>query len=111
MKNYIQRGENLTLAAPAAVTSGDGVLVGSIFGVASGDAENGADVVLSTTGVFELPCPAADDFSVGAAAYWDATAGKATTDDDTGNNPKIGVAVAAAGVGVTTAKVRLNGSF
>ena len=38
MKNAIQRGENLTLPAPYAVTSGGGVKTGLIFGVAAGDA-------------------------------------------------------------------------
>ena len=28
MKNYVQEGENLTVAAPYAVTTGDGCLVG-----------------------------------------------------------------------------------
>ena len=37
MKNYVQPGNTITLTAPYAVTSGDGFLVGSIFGVAAGD--------------------------------------------------------------------------
>ena len=44
MKNYVQPGNTLTLTAPYAVTSGDGLLVGSIFGVAGGDAASGATV-------------------------------------------------------------------
>lgn len=109
MKNFVQRGENLTLNAPAAVLSGAGVLVGSIFGVANGDAALGAPVVLSTTGVFDLPKKTADDMPVGAVVYWDETAGEVTL-TATGNT-KIGVAIAAAGVGVTSARVRLNGTF
>ena len=38
MKNFIQKGNNITLTAPYNVTSGDGLLVGSAFGVATGDA-------------------------------------------------------------------------
>lgn len=34
MKNYVQRGDVITATAPANVTSGDGVLVGLLFGVA-----------------------------------------------------------------------------
>ncbi len=37
MKNYVQKGETLTLAAPYAVSSGAGALVGAIFGVAAAD--------------------------------------------------------------------------
>ena len=35
MKNFIQPGNTITLAAPAAVTSGSGLLVGAIFGIAA----------------------------------------------------------------------------
>ena len=41
MKTYVQPGNTITLTAPYAVASGDGLLVGSIFGVAAG-AANGA---------------------------------------------------------------------
>ena len=43
MKNFVQRGENIAVPAPAAVTSGAGVLIGALFGVANGDADTGAD--------------------------------------------------------------------
>jgi len=38
MKNFVQPGKTITLTAPYAVTSGDGLLVGSVFGVAAGTA-------------------------------------------------------------------------
>lgn len=38
MKNYVQPGESITLTAAAAASSGEGVLVNSLFGIASGDA-------------------------------------------------------------------------
>lgn len=111
MKIFIQTGDYITLAAPAAVTSGDGVLVGSLFGVATGNAENGADVVLSTVRVYTLPKKTADALTVGEVVYWD-DANSEVTETAT-NNAKIGVAIAAAGAGagVTTTKVRLNGTF
>ena len=40
MKNFVQPGSTITLTAPYAVASGDGLLVGAIFGVAAGDAAN-----------------------------------------------------------------------
>jgi predicted RecA/RadA family phage recombinase len=107
MKNYIQPGEAITIPAPAAVVSGAGVTVGSLFGVANADAANGEPVVLSTVGVFELPKVAADAIAVGEPIYFDA--GEASNDDSAGI--KVGVALAAAGAGVTTVTVRLNGSF
>ena len=41
MKNYVQPGNTIPLTAPYDVASGDGLLVGSIFGVAAGNAVNG----------------------------------------------------------------------
>ena len=74
MKNYVQKGENLTIPAPYAVTSGGFLKSGLILGVASGDALSGADVDVVTVGVFELPKVSTDVFAVGAAVYWDNTA-------------------------------------
>ncbi|MEM1131135.1 MAG: DUF2190 family protein [Pseudomonadota bacterium] len=109
MRNFIQPGHNVTVPAPAAVASGDGVLVGSMFGIANGDAENGADVVLSMVGVYTMPKTPANDIAVGAAVYWNSSAGEVTS--TASGNTRIGVAIAAAGAGVTTIRVRLNGSF
>ncbi|RNF35393.1 DUF2190 family protein [Paracoccus methylarcula] len=91
MKNYIQPGENLTLTMAAAVTSGDGVLVGSIFGVAQGDAAVGDAVVLVRRGVFNLPKVSAEAWSAGDPVYWDDTA-KSLTSVATGNQ-LVGAAV------------------
>ncbi len=38
MRGYIQPGNTITLPAPYAVASGDGLLVGAIFGIATGSA-------------------------------------------------------------------------
>ena len=54
MRNYIQPGHAVTLLAPYDVVSGAGLLVGSIFGVASGDAVSGAEVEAQLTGVVDL---------------------------------------------------------
>ena len=109
MKNYVQAGNNLTLTAPYAVDSGDGALIGSIFGVAAGDADSGAEVDIVTLGVFELPKTSALAISIGDKLYWDNTAkvvNKTSTD-----NTLIGVAVSAAANPSATVEVRLNGSF
>lgn len=84
------------------------MLVGSIFGVANADAASGAEVVLTVTGVFDLP-KAAVALTQGAALYWDDT-NKVITPTARGNT-KVGVAVAAAGSGDATVRVRLNGAF
>ncbi|MCZ7674635.1 MAG: DUF2190 family protein [Roseovarius sp.] len=111
MKNYIQPGNTLTLTAPYAVTSGDGLLVGSIFGVAAGDAASGATVEAALTGVFDLTKIGSQAWTVGAKVYWDDTNKRCTTVAT--DNTLIGVAVeaVAGGAGDTTGRVRLNGSF
>lgn len=111
MKTYVQDGERITVAAPYALSSGGGALVGSLFGVAIADAENGATVVLQTTGVVSINKIGSQAWTVGAKVYWDDT-NKRTTTVST-SNTLIGVAVAAVGSGATetTGTVRLNGSF
>lgn len=108
MKNFIQDGVSVTVAAPAAVSSGDGVLVGSLFGVASTDAENGADVAICTQGVFELPKTSAQAWTVGQKVYWAAGAGEATT--VASGNTLIGVALKAAANPSDTGFVRVDGA-
>ncbi len=111
MKTYVQPGDRITVTAAAAASSGDGVLIGSLFGIAFGDAEIGNNLNLATTGVFDMPKLSTDDMSVGDPIYWDDSAGVVTLDDDTGTNPLIGVAVTAAGNPSSTVNVRLNGSL
>lgn len=109
MKTYVQPGTTLTLTAPYAVSSGDGLLVGAIFGVASGDADNGASVEATLVGVFDLKKVASQAWAVGDKVYWDNTA-KVATKTAT-SNTLIGVAVAAVGstASETIGRVRLNG--
>ena len=111
MKNYVQPGATLTLTAPYAVTSGDGLLVGSIFGVATGAAASGATVEAALTGVFDLTKIGSQAWTVGAKVYWDDTNKRCTTVAT--DNTLIGVAVdaVAGGAGDTIGRVRLNGSF
>ncbi|NJO54371.1 MAG: DUF2190 family protein [Bacteroidales bacterium] len=111
MKNYVQPGNTITLVAPYAVASGDGLLVGSIFGVANADAANGAAVEACVVGVLDLKKVGSQAWTVGAKVYWDNTNKQATTTSS--GNTLIGVAVEAvgSGAGETVGRVRLNGSF
>lgn len=106
MKNYIQPGETVTLPAPVDVKSGDGVHVGSLFGVAAYDATTGTDVEVALEGVFELP-KAAVAITVGAPLYWTGTACDPAV---VVGQALIGAAVAAAGSSATIVRVRLNGA-
>lgn len=107
MKNFTQSGETLTVTAPYAVSGGNGVLVGSLFGVAAADALNGAAVEVKTKGVFDLVALGTDTASVGAKIYWDNSNRRVTTTAT--SNTLIGVATAAKGSGATVASVYLDG--
>lgn len=109
MRNYVQPGDTLTLTAPAEIISGGVVIVGSIIGVANGNAANGALVDVDTVGVFTLPKVAALAIEAGDAVYWDAAA--KLVNKTAGGNSKLGVATAAAANPSASVNVRLNGSF
>lgn len=108
MKNYKQPGENVTVAAPAALTAGDGVLVGSLFGIAQETVAIGVDVTIVRRGVFTLPKVSAQAWTVGAPIYWDNAAKNCTT--TVGTNKLIGVATAVAGNPSATGDVLLDGA-
>jgi len=87
MKNYIQPGDTLPLTAPADVKSGEGVLIGKLFGVAAHAALKDEQVNLAREGVFALPKVEAQAWAEGVPLYWDAGL---VTSDSTGGKVKIG---------------------
>lgn len=107
MKNYIQPGDNITLAAPYDVPAGGGALVGTVFGVAQAAAASGADVVLVRRGVFEMAKTSAQAWTVGAKIYWDNTNKVCTT--AASGNTVVGAAAAAAANPSATGMVLLDG--
>jgi predicted RecA/RadA family phage recombinase len=110
MKNYVQPGRTITLVAPYAVASGDGLLVGAIFGVATAAAAVDELVEAHLVGVFDLKKVASQAWSVGDKVYWDNTNKEVTKTAST--NTLIGAAIAAVGstAGETIGRVRLNGT-
>ena len=108
MQNYIQNGHVITVTTPAGgIASGDGLIIGNIFGVAAYGAAEGDPLELATTGVFKLPKATAAVLTVGARVAWDNTA-KNIDLPGAGRFP-VGVATEAAGNGINSAAVRLDG--
>lgn len=108
MKNFIQSGDVITVAAPYAVAGGAGAMLGLLFGVAQvtfAQTEVGAFV---TEGVFDLAGVSADTGSVGDKVFWDDSAKVATTATATGLFV-IGCLTAAKLDAELTVRVRLNG--
>ena len=78
MKTFRQIGDTVTVTAPANVVSGQGVLVGDIFGAALSDALSGQPVEIAVEGVVGLP-KAAGAINEGVRLFWDNAAGRITT--------------------------------
>lgn len=108
MKNFVSAGHNIDFTVPAGgVVSGGGIVVGSLFGVASVTAAEGETAVMVTTGVFDLAKNAAAVFAAGGLVSWDAANSRCDA-PGAGFYP-IGVAIEAAAGGTTVVRVRLDG--
>jgi predicted RecA/RadA family phage recombinase len=105
-KNFVAPGHSTTVTAPYALTSGQGALVGALFGVAQHDAANAAQVVLGLEGIYDLTKEPSLAITAGARVFWDNTNRRVTT-TATSNFP-IGIAVVAAAGADATARVRLG---
>lgn len=108
MKTYIQNGHVITVTTPVGgIASGDGLIVGNIFGIAAYSAAAGDPLDLATTGVYKLPKASAAVLTVGARVAWDNTAKQVNT-PGAGRFP-IGIATETAGNGIASVAVRLDG--
>ncbi len=107
MRNFVQRGDTLTFTSPAPVSSGQGAVMGALFGVAASEAAAGAPFQAAVVGVFELP-KEAGVIDAGAKVHWNAASARVTT--QAAGNRLIGAATESAADAATTVRVRLNGT-
>lgn len=106
MKNYVQPGDTLELTAPYQRNSGEGALIGTLFGVATVTVANGAKANFATKGVFDITKLTADVVTEGAKMYWDNTNRRLTT--TSAGNTLVGVATQAQSGTDTTCRTRLG---
>jgi len=106
--NYVQPGKILTLTAPYNRTTGQGALVGSIFGVALQTVLINVEGEFQVDGVWTLAKTSAQAWAVGDKIYWDDN--NKRCDSDSTQGKLIGVATAIAANPSSTGNVRLNGS-
>jgi predicted RecA/RadA family phage recombinase len=108
MKTFVQKGDSVTVTAPATVVAGQGVLVGLLFGAAINAATSGAEVEIQVTGVVTLPKVTGTAINEGVRVFWDNAAGNVTT--TTTSNNCIGWAVGPGNYasGATTINVLLG---
>jgi len=108
MKTYIQNGHVITVTTPTGgIASGEGLIVGNIFGIAAYSSTEGDPLELATTGVYKLPKATAVVLAVGTRVAWDNTA-KNINVLGAGRFP-VGIATEAAGNVITSVAVRLDG--
>lgn len=106
MKNFVQPGDVVTVPAPAAVTSGKIVVIGSLVGVAQKAAANGEDLPLLTEGVVSYAKVSALAIAVGDKVYYDAA--NDVVNKTASGNTLVGVAVAVSANPSPTAKFKLG---
>jgi predicted RecA/RadA family phage recombinase len=98
----------VTVTAPTGgLPCGQAVFAGNLFAIAATSVAEGGSAEIATVGVYELPKLASAVIAVGARVAWDNTA-KEVNVPATGRYP-IGIATVAAGNGVATVRVRLDG--
>lgn len=107
MKNFSQPGEVVKFTAPYQRNSGEGALVGAMFGVAVDTVANGVDGQFIVEGVHSLTKATGQTWTQGALIYWDNSAKNCTTTST--SNTRIGCAMQAQASGDTSGLVRLNG--
>ncbi|MFO1156631.1 MAG: DUF2190 family protein [Rhodospirillales bacterium] len=107
MKNFVQEGPSIDIVAPTGgVTSGVGVLIGTLFGVATVTAAEGAAAAIITAGVVDIAKTSALAISVGDRLFWDDT--NKVVNKTTTAQQQVGVAVAAAANPSATVKMLIR---
>jgi len=107
MDNFIQPGDVVTLTPTVEVASGEGALVGKIFGVATALVAANKAGEFYTTGVFKLAKLNTSVWVQGQKVYWDEANQRC---DGAEVGPCIGTATEAAANPTTTGLVKLNGT-
>jgi predicted RecA/RadA family phage recombinase len=105
---YIQTGRYLEVTLPYARSGGQGVLVGTLFGVCTVDGAQGDVINIDTEGVYGLVAAtgSSTDAVQGAVAYWDDTNKRITPQQST-HNP-VGKFIAAKTTSQAFAHVKIG---
>jgi predicted RecA/RadA family phage recombinase len=100
-------GDVLDVTLGGSVVKGQPAMVGDLFGVYMNDGVAGQVVPFLVEGCIDI-AKAAGAIAQGVKLYWDAGAGKLTTDDDDGDNPFAGHAALPAGASDLAVRCKLN---
>jgi len=109
---FVSSGECIDYTPSSAVAAGDVVVQGDLVGIATRPIAAGTTGALAVSGIFDIVKASGTVFTAGQKVYWHAADKVAVTTDGGGTgggtNKLIGKAVAAAGSGLTTVRVRLS---
>jgi predicted RecA/RadA family phage recombinase len=111
VNNFINEGRALQFTASGNVASGQGVVIGSVLGVATDAVANGNTGAALIVGRVRLP-KASGAINAGVKLIWDHTAGNLKTSGaTTGNLSNAAIAASGAASGDATVEVILNPFF
>lgn len=110
MKNAHSIADTITVPAPAGgVTSGVPFILGTLLAIPVCSAAEGVPVAVKIEHAFTLPKLSSAVIAAGAKVHWDTGANEViVASTTTGDLENFGVAIAAAGNGVTTVVVKLT---
>ena len=107
-KNYVFHGQTIPVTLSGDVSSGDGIVVGTLLGVALNSGGDGDTIQVAIEGVWDLPALETADIAVGAKFYWGVTAGEAiSTGQANGDLDGGAIAIEASGTSSTTVRAKL----
>lgn len=108
---FVSSGECIDYTPSSAIAAGDIVVQDDLVGIATRPIAAGTTGALAVSGIFDIVKASNTVFTAGQKVYWHATDKVAVTTEIAtggGTNKLIGKAVAAAGSGLTTVRVRLS---
>lgn len=79
MKNFVSEGKVIKAVSASAVSSGGGLAIGDMFGIATADVAAGGTGVFLVSGIVMVPAKTGDTFMPGVKVYWDSANGYITT--------------------------------
>lgn len=103
---FVQQGASVDYTPVADTDAGTVVVQGDLVGITKRDIKAGVLGSVSVEGIFDVVKDSATVISAGAKVYWDAVASQAVTVATA--NKLLGKAVADAGAGATSVRVRLS---
>lgn len=106
MADFVQEGAAVDYTPGTAIPAGSVVVQGDLVGIVKHDIPANKLGAISVEGVFDIEKDAATVFAAGDKVYWDATNSVAVNTATA--NKLLGKAVAAAGTGLTSVRVRLS---